>query len=67
MDLRPDTGDRVPPPGKGVSIPTAGQVGIRSIPAAAVGLFGLPLLGWFLTPGVGEGWWFLSALAIRLQ
>ena len=64
MDLRPDTGDRVPPPAQGASIPTAGQVVIRSIPAAAVGLLGLPLLGRFLPPDVGEGWWFLSALAI---
>ncbi|GAA1750569.1 hypothetical protein [Kocuria aegyptia] len=64
MDLRADTGDRVPPLAQSVSIPTAGQVVIRSLPAAAVGLLGLPLLGRFLPPGVGEGWWFLSALAI---
>lgn len=67
MELRLDAGDRVPPPAEGVTIPTVGQVVIRSIPAAAVGLLGLPLLGWFLSADVREGWWFVSALALMVS
>lgn len=64
MDLPADTGDRVPTPAQDITVPTAGQVIARSLPAALVTMFGLPLLGWFLPTDAREGWWFLSAIAI---
>lgn len=48
----------------GIMISIADQVIIWSIPAAAVALLGLLLLGWFLPSDARKGWWFLNTLAI---
>ncbi|MEX5271900.1 hypothetical protein [Kocuria sabuli] len=67
MDLPADTDRRVPTPAQDITVPTAGQVIARSLPAALVTVLGLPLLGWFLPTDVREGWWFLSAIAIMVS